>query len=85
MGSILTTLAIDAKEKRFVATADVAGAYLQTVMNNFVIVKPTGQSVDIMCNVIPSFATHTTTEKGKIVLYMRLDKALYGCMQSALL
>ena len=83
--SILATLAIDSKEKRFVATADVAGAYLQTLMTDFVIVKLTGQSVRIMCDVMPSFANKITLERGKEVLYMRLHKALYGCMQSALL
>ena len=83
--SILTTLVIDAQEERFVATADVAGAYLQTLMTDFIIVKLTGQSVRIMCDVLPSFASNVTTEKGKEVLYMRLNKALYGCMQSALL
>ena len=79
--SILATLAVDAKEKRVVATADVAGAYLQTVMTDFVIVKLSGPSVKIMCDVMPSFKPKVSIEKGKEVLYMRLHKALYGCVQ----
>ena len=84
--SILTSLAIDAKENRYVAIADVAGAYLQTIMTDFVIIaKLTGSSVKIMCEVMSSFEGYVIKEQNKDVLYMRLHKALYGCMQSALL
>ena len=83
--SLLTTIAIDAKEGRDVATVDVAGAYLKTPMTDFVIVKVTGESTRIMCKVNPYYKRYVTKEKGKPVIYMRLKKALYGCMQSALL
>ena len=78
--SILTSLVIDAKEYRYVATADVAGAYLQTIMTDFVIVKLTGPSVKIMCDVLPAFEKCVTKERNRDTLYMRLHKALYGCM-----
>ena len=83
--SLIASIAIDAKENRDVATADVAGAYLKTEMKDFVIVKVAGESSNIMCKVNPTFKKFITWERRKPVIYMRLKKALYGCMQSALL
>ena len=48
-------------------------------------VRLTGETVDIMCKVNPSYIPFVTTEKGVPVLYMRLKKALYEYMQSAIL
>ena len=76
---------IDAFESMDVATADVVGACLMANMDDFVLVKLTGESVDIMCKVDPMYKKYVYYEKGKKVLYLRLLKALYGCMQSALL
>ena len=68
-------------------TANVAGAYyLKTKMIDRVIVKVKGTSADIMCQVNPGFETYLTMEgRRQKALYMKLNKALYGCMQSALL
>ena len=41
--------------------------------------------MDIMCELDPSLEDFVSVEKGKRVLYMQLIKALYGCVQSALL
>ena len=49
--SLMLSLLIDAEEKRDVATADVVGAYLMADMEDKVIVKMTGDAVDIMCKV----------------------------------
>ena len=81
----MITLLIDAHEKRDVATADVVGAYLLTTMDNFVMVKLTGVSAELMCKVNPTFKSYMVKEKGKNTLYLQLTRALYGCMQSALL
>ena len=83
--SLLLSLAIDAKEKRDVAIADVVGAYLLANMNDFVVIKVTGESTDVMCKVRPDYEDSVVIDKGKRVLYLRLTKALYGCIQSALL
>ena len=77
--------AIAAKEKRDVATADVAGAYLNAEMDEFVLVKFTGRALEIICEVNPSFKAGIRKEKGRDVLYLKLAKALYGCLKSALL
>ena len=90
--SILTTLVIDAWEGRDVAVADVPGAYLHASFpeDKKVILKLQGVFVDIMCDVNPDFKPHIVFEKnrkGKPVkcLYMRVLRALYGCIESALL
>ena len=49
------------------------------------LVKVTGESAEIMCQVNKKYRGNFTYEKSKPVLYMRLAKALYGCIQSALL
>jgi Reverse transcriptase (RNA-dependent DNA polymerase) len=76
---------IDAFERRDVATADVAGAYLKAEMDDFVLIKFTGESVDILLSMEPAYAKFVTYEKGVKTLYGRLKKALYGCVKSALL
>jgi hypothetical protein len=44
-----------------------------------------GKSVDIMCDVSDNYRQYVCIENGKKVLYLKLVKALYGCVQSALL
>ena len=47
--------------------------------------KITGREVDLFCEIDPSLKEYVTVENCKKVLYVQLDKALYGCVQSALL
>jgi Reverse transcriptase (RNA-dependent DNA polymerase) len=83
--ALLYTLIIDAKERRDVATADVVGAYLNADMDQFTLMKLTGDTVDIMISVNKRYQPFVSTENGKPVLYLQLKKALYGCVKSALL
>lgn len=83
--ALMMTLMIAAMEKRDVATADVEGAYLHANMTDVVIMKLTGEAVDIMCAVNPGYEVFVTIENRKKVLYVQLMKALYGCVKSALL
>ncbi len=76
---------IDAYEKRDVAITDVKGAYLNADMKDVVIMRITGREVDLFVELDPSLAEFVTYENGIKVLYVQLDKALYGCVQSALL
>jgi hypothetical protein len=87
MEALTTSLVIDAHEKRAVAIFDVPGAYLNADMpdNKFVILKLEGKFVDIMCGVNPEYLRDVRLENGKKVLYLRILKALYGCIESALL
>ena len=90
--SILTTLVIDAWEERDIAVADVPGAYLHASFpkDKKVILKLQGVFVDIMCDVNPEFKKHVIYERSKRnkntkCLYVRVLRALYGCIESALL
>jgi Reverse transcriptase (RNA-dependent DNA polymerase) len=83
--ALMLSIMIDAHEDRDVGTADVAGAYLNAKMDDFVVMKFTGRSVDILCEMNPSYKAFVTVENGVKVLYVRLQKALYGCVKSALL
>ena len=82
--SLLMLLCVDAIEERDTAFCDVAGAYLNALMKELVHMKLTGEAVDIMCDLDPSYREHVVIENGHKTLYVRLVKALYGCIQSAL-
>ena len=78
-------LIVAAIEGRDVDMADVAGAFLKVDMDVFVLMKLEGGTVDIMCELDPILEDFISMEKGKRDLYMQLIKAMYGCVQSALL
>jgi hypothetical protein len=52
----MLSILIDAHEGRDVATADVTGAYLRIYMDGVVIMKFTGEFVDILCNFKRNFS-----------------------------
>ena len=86
------TLVIDAWEDRDIAVADIPGAYLHAEFptDKRVILKMKGVFVDIMVDVNPDFKQHIVYErnrKGKEIkcLYVRVLRALYECLESALL
>jgi hypothetical protein len=83
--ALMLSLLIDAIEHRDVVTANVAGAYLHAKMEDFTLLKMEGESVEIMCNVCEDYRKYVYHKNGKKVLYLKLLKALYGCVQSALL
>ena len=82
---LMMSLIIDAMEEREVATADVPGAYLHAEMDDFTVLKLTGEMVDIFCQMNKKYEQYVTMEGGKKVLYLKLLKALYGCIRSAML
>ena len=85
--AIMTTLLIDAYEGRKVAIFDVPGAYLQANMpkDKFIVINIEDEFVDIMCKVNPQYKKLVRNERGKEILYLRVLKALYGCIESAFL
>ena len=82
--SLLMLLCVDAIEERDTAFCDVAGAYLNALMKELVHMKLTGEVVDILCDLDSSYREFVVLENGRKTLYVRLVKALYGCIQSAL-
>ena len=49
------------------------------------LLKIVGTDVEMFCELDPKLKEFVTKERGKKVLYVQLDKALYGCIRSALL
>ena len=49
--ALLMNLMIDAWERRAVGTSDVPGAYPQAYMEDFMILRMVGESVDVLCKV----------------------------------
>ena len=81
-----TTLVIDAHEERDVATFDIPGAYLHAEMpaDKEVILKLRGHFVDIMCDINVEYRQYVRYEQVKKVLYLKVLRAIYGCIESAL-
>ena len=89
--AIISTMIIDSHEQRDVAIADIPGAYLHAEMppHKNVILKLEGEFVDIMCSVNSEHTKNVIYEqKGRKrikVLYLKVLRAIYGCLESALL
>ena len=86
--ALMLSIAIDANEKRHVATCDVEGAYLHADMTDTVHMVFEDNMVDYMVQANPDrYSPYyvTTNKHGKKLLYVELKKALYGCVKSALL
>ena len=68
------------------ATCDIPGAFLQADNPDFVLMHLDGILAELMVKVAPTFYHKyvTTNAKGKPVLYVQLEKAVYGMMKSAL-
>jgi hypothetical protein len=77
---------IDAKEKQEVVSIDIPEAFLHADNKNNVIMKMNGLLAELMVKTDPKmYRKYVTIKKGRQVLYLRLQRALYGMMKSALL
>ena len=83
--ALLISLIVDAHEKWDVAVADVMAAYLKADMNDYTLLKFTGESVDIMCKMNLKYKEYVSIESGRKVIYVQLLNSLYGCVVSELL
>ena len=85
--SVLLTAVIEAAENRDVAILDIPNAFVQTDMEGEkVVMKLRGELAELLVRTAPElYRKYITDENGKPVLYVELLKALYGCLQSALL
>ena len=74
-------------EGRDDATCDIPGAFLQADNPDYVLMRLDGILAELMVQVSPALYHKyvTTNAKGKAVLYVQLEKAVYGMMKSALL
>ena len=83
--ALFLTCLIDAMEGRCVVTCDVPGAFMQTDIDELVHLKLEGEIAELLVKVDPSYGEFMTKERGKLVIYTELNKALYGTLQAALL
>lgn len=85
--SLFACAAINAREGRVVATLDIPGAFLHAENDSFVVMKLVGTLAELMVKTAPSLYRKfvTADASGRPVLYVQLQKALYGMLKSALL
>jgi hypothetical protein len=79
---VFLVAALAAKEKRYVVTVDIKGAYLHAKMKHKVIVymRIAKTIVDMLVKLDKSYLKYVCPDGSMVV---RLDKALYGCVESA--
>jgi hypothetical protein len=82
--TILTAL-IAGLEGRKVVTVDIPGAFMQTDIDELIHVKLKDELVDVLLMVDSGYSEILTYENGRKVLYVELQKALYGTLQASLL
>jgi hypothetical protein len=86
LDSVFMTSTIDAKESRKVVTVDIPGAFLHAYNKDYIIMKMVGMLAELMVKTNPKlYQQYIILEKCRAVLYLQLQKALYGMMKSALL
>jgi hypothetical protein len=85
--SVMITATIDAHVGREVAIVDVPGAYLTADMGEEVFMCLRGRLAELMVKTVPEIYRKYiyVRSDNKPVLYVKLQKALYGCLRSALL
>ena len=84
---IVLTRAIDAYERRKMAIVDVGTAFLHADNDEEILMKLRGKIVELLVQLKPTMYRKSVTigPNGEPILYVRLLKALYGLLRSALL
>lgn len=85
--SIFMSCAIEAGEGRSVSVIDLPGAFLHADCPDHVIMRFQGRLAELMVLAAPQIYRKyiTTDAKGEPVLFVKLQKAIYGMLKSALL
>ncbi len=83
--SVFITSTIAAKEGSNVVTIDIPGAFVHANNDDYVIMKMVGMLAKLMVKTNPRlYRQYVVLEKGRSMLYLQLQKALYGMMKSVL-
>jgi hypothetical protein len=78
--SVFMALSIAAHEERHVATADIAGAYLNAKLDTVeVLMYLDATQSALLCKIKPEYGKYLLKD-GRMVV--KLEKALYGCIES---
>ena len=80
----MVTAATEVKEGRDTATSDIKGACFHAEQENFTVVKFFEEQVDVMCLIDGSYEDYFVVKGSTKVLYLVLNKALYGTVKAAL-
>ena len=84
--SVMISCTIDAHEERDVATIDVPGAFMQADMDDTVYMRIEGKMAELLVGLNPEYYNqYAEVINGKLILYVLLQKALYGTLKAALL
>ena len=90
--ALFMTAAIEAHEDRDVATCDIPNAFIQTEQTEYdkdgqrYIMKIRGKLAELLVEMEPEvYGPFLIQESGGKVLYVKVLKAIYGMLQSALL
>jgi hypothetical protein len=85
--SVMITTAIEAHEGRKIVTLDIPGAFLNTDIDEEVIMLLRGELAELMVSIDPAlYGPYViTTKKGEKLLYVKMMKAMYGLLRAALL
>ena len=83
----MLTLLIDAMEQHDVAVFDVLRSYLQTEIpvDQQILLCVRYEFLYIVCEVNPDYKPYVQYENGNKVLYVKVPREIYGCIESALL
>jgi hypothetical protein len=84
--ALILSCFIDAIEERDVVTCDIPGAFMQSDMKGKVVMKLEGIMAKVITKNDPKkYKRHVVKKNGKDVIYVILQKALYGTLLAALL
>ena len=86
MSSVFAVAAIAAYESRGVHTIDITGAYLNADMHKTgidVYMRIDGQNMKILCELDETYKRYIQKSEKGDYLVVNLDRALYGCVESA--
>ena len=83
----MLTLLIDDTEQRDITFFDVPGSYRQTEIPEYkrILLRIRDEFVDIMCDFNNDYKPYVQYENRKKVLYVKVLRAIYGFIESALL
>ncbi len=85
--SVFITSAIDGIKKRKLVCYDIPSMFLNTDVDEDVLMVLKGELVEMMIQIAPqTYQKYVTVDrKGTPILYLKLQKALYGLMRASLL